>query len=103
MFDPNQLAEMMQKAQSMQAEMQADLERQVVEGQAGGGMVKIQLNGRYEAVGVQIDPAVIDPADKGMLEDLIRAALNDAGAKVQGLMMQQAQSMAGQMGIPGLG
>jgi DNA-binding YbaB/EbfC family protein len=101
MFDPSKLSEMMQQAQQMQSKMQADLKHQVVEGQAGGGMVKVAVNGLYEVTAVKIDPAVVDPKDCALLEDLVRAAFGQALARVEEARMDNARRMAGAMGIPG--
>lgn len=101
MFDPSKLSEMMQQAQQMQERMQRELGEKSVEGQAGGGMVKVVVNGLYEVTGVSIDPKVIDPTDKTMLEDLVRAALTQALARVEALRVENARGMAGAMGLPG--
>ena len=66
----------------------------VVEGQAGGGVVRIQVTGGLEFQGVTIDPDAVDPADVEMLQDLVLAALHDAVARVQELT-EQANPMAG--------
>lgn len=101
-MDPEKLQQMMQQAQSMQQRMQDSLAQEQVEGQAGGGMVRLTMNGAYEVVALKIDPAVVDKDDVSMLEDLVRAALNDATARVEEVRLNQARNMAGQMGIPGL-
>lgn len=100
MIDPEKLGQMMQQAQAMQQRMQEELQRARVEGQAGGGMVKVTLNGAYEVVALQIEPSVVDKDDVSMLEDLIRAAFNDATARIEEVRMEQARGMAGQLGIP---
>ena len=100
MIDPEKLAQMMQQAQSMQQKMQESLQSQRVEGQAGGGMVRVAMNGAYEIVSLKIEPSVVDPNDVGMLEDLVRAALNDAVARVEEARLEQARQMAGQLGVP---
>ncbi len=101
MFDPSKLGEMMQQAQQMQEKMQAELKTKTSEGQAGGGMVKVQVNGLYEVLSVKIDKAAIDPNDISLLEDLVRAAVGQALARVEEARMENARSMAGAMGIPG--
>jgi DNA-binding YbaB/EbfC family protein len=101
MFDPSKLQEMMQQAQQMQSKMQADLKNHVVLGQAGGGMVKVSVNGMYEVTEVKIDAAVVDPKDTGLLEDLVRAAVSQALSRVEEARMENARRMAGAMGIPG--
>lgn len=100
MIDPQKLAQMMQQAQSMQSEMQNALAAKEVEGQSGGGMVSIKMNGAYTVTALKIEPTVVDPTDVGMLEDLVRAAFNDAVARIDEFRMEQARGMAGQLGIP---
>jgi nucleoid-associated protein EbfC len=99
-FDPSKISQMMQQAQSMQQKMLAELENKSVEAQAGGGMVTCTMNGAMKLLSLKIDPAVVDKDDLGMLEDLVRAAVNDATFRVEELRMNQAQSMAGQLGLP---
>jgi DNA-binding YbaB/EbfC family protein len=101
MFDPSKLGEMMQQAQQMQERMQAELKTKVSEGAAGGGMVKVQVNGLYDVVSVKIDKAAIDPSDPSLLEDLVRAAFGQALARVEEARMENARGMAGAMGLPG--
>lgn len=99
-MDPQKISEMMRQAQAMQQQMQETLLAQRVEGQAGGGMLKVTMNGAFEVLRVQIDPAVVDPADVAMLEDLIRAACNDAVTRAEELRVQHARGMVGQLGVP---
>lgn len=77
---------MMKQAQKMQEQMlaaQQELEGTVVEGTSGGGMVSIELTGKKVLQSIRINPQVCDPADVEILEDLIKAAFNDAMEKVQ--------------------
>ena len=86
--------------QKQMGEAQAKLDALEVEGVAGGGMVKIRASAKGRVLGVAIDDSLIVPADKGMLEDLIAAAFNDARAKadeVAGAEMAKAQ---GGLGLP---
>jgi len=102
MLDPSKIAEMMQQAQQMQSKMQNELSELRVLGQAGGGMVKVNVDGNHNCLSVEIDEAVVDKADISMLQDLIQAAINDAARRVEEKRMEQARSAAGNMGIPGL-
>ena len=80
------LGQMMKQAQAMQtrmAEMQAELERVEMTGQAGGGMVRVTLNGKGDMRAIKIDPKLVVPAEVEVLEDLIRAATKDAKDKVE--------------------
>ena len=77
---------MMKKMQKMQKEMmqaQEELNAKEFEGAAGGGMVKITLNGQREVLKVNLDPSVVDPDDVEMLEDLLVVATNEALKKVE--------------------
>jgi len=75
-----------------------------VVGSAGGGMVKITLNGAMEMLAVEIAPDTVDQSDIAMLQDLIRAAFNDASAKVaEAIKTEVSRSMGGLggLGFPG--
>ena len=99
-MDPAKIAQMMQQAQQMQSKMQEDLQSKSVEGQSGGGMVKVVVNGLGEVTSLKIDKAVVDPEDVTMLEDLVRAAMNSAVARIEEIRMEQARGLAGSLGIP---
>ncbi len=99
------LGGLMQAAERMQREMervQADLGGKQVEASAGGGMVTAVVNGRLELVALRIDPAVIDPAERGMLEDLVVAAVNQALVRARELAGSEMSRVAAGLGLPGL-
>jgi DNA-binding YbaB/EbfC family protein len=98
-FDLGGLLEQAQQMQQQLMEAQAALADEVVEGHAGGGVVKVTVTGGMEFRSVKIDKSVVDPADVEMLEDLVLAALHDAAHKVQELTQQGM----GQLGLGGLG
>ncbi len=84
MFDKNQLASLMKKAQQVQEDMakaQEEIARMEVKGQSGAGLVEITLTGNYDAKNVTIEQSAME--DKDMLEDLIAAAINDANRKIE--------------------
>jgi len=94
---------MMKKAQAVQAQLQEAQEalaRVDVEGQSGGGMVKVTLTGKGEMKAVAIDPSLLRPADKEMVEDLILAAYNDAKGKADRLSAEKMQSLAAGLQLP---
>ncbi len=96
---------MMQKAQQMQKKMQQkqeELESEEVEATAGGGAVKVVMNGNQELVDLQIDPEVVDPEEVEMLEDLILAATKQAMDKVQEMINDEMGDITGGMNIPGM-
>jgi nucleoid-associated protein EbfC len=96
-------ADMMKQAQELQtrmAEMQAEMELARVEGQSGGGLVVLTLNGKGELVGVKIDASLAKPEEVEILEDLIVAAHTDAKAKVERLLQEKMQSLTGGLPLP---
>ncbi len=100
-FDFNALLEQAQQMQSQLMEAQAAAAEQVVEGSAGGGMVKVTVTGGMEFERVTIDAKAIDPDDPGMLEDLVLAAVRDAVGKVQELNQQAMGDLGGLGGLLG--
>ncbi len=76
------IQKMMKQAQAMQAQIEEDMDSLEVEGSAGGGMVRIVLDGKKNLKSVSIQPDAVDPADVEMLEDLIQAAFQDASRQV---------------------
>lgn len=102
-FDMGSLLEQAQAMQQQLMEAQAQAAEQVVEGQAGGGVVKVRVTGGMDFQAVTIDPQAVDPDDVGMLEDLVLAAVNDAVAKVQEATQAATQSALGGLDLGGLG
>lgn len=91
------MQKLMQQAQKMQEEMQKkqeELESSTVSSTAGGGMIKLELNGKKEIISIKIDPQIVDPEDTEMLEDMIKACFNDASQKIDELK----KSTMGDMG-----
>lgn len=103
-FDMSALLQQAQQLQQQLVAAQQEAAAQVIEGQAGGGVVKIEATGGLEFRDVRIDPSVVDPADVEMLQDLVLAALRDVVAKANELN-QQAMGPMGNMlgGLGGLG
>ena len=81
-------------------EMQGKLDTIEVEGAAGGGLVKIRCSAKGRVLGVSIDDSLRVPADKGILEDLIAAAFNDARAKADAISGAEMAKMQQGMGLP---
>ena len=99
------LGGLLKQAQKMQREMariQDDLKERVVEANAGGGMVKVVVNGAQEIVSVKIDPEVIDPGDKEMLEDLVLAAVTQGLQKAKTMADEEMAKITGGMKLPGM-
>jgi nucleoid-associated protein EbfC len=98
----NQLAGLMKQAQAMQENMknaQEAIAAMEVEGEAGGGMVKIVMTGRHDVKRVTIAPALL-AEDKDMLEDLVAAAMNDAVRKVEAASQQKMAGLTAGMPLP---
>ncbi|RPH45396.1 MAG: YbaB/EbfC family nucleoid-associated protein [Planctomycetota bacterium] len=89
--------DMQQKLQKLDVE----LKERVVEAAAGGGMVKVKVNGGEEIVDIKIEKDVINPDDKGMLEDLVLAAVNEGIKKAKKLRETELAKITGMM-MPGL-
>ena len=97
------LGQMLKQAQEVQAkmaEMQEKLMAIELAGASGGGMVKVTLTGKHMMRSLKIDPSLIDPADAGMLEDLIVAAFNDAKGKVDSFMAEEMAKITGGLQLP---
>lgn len=94
------MRQLMKQAQEMQERLQRELNELVVEASVGGGMVTVKMSGHKQLVGCKIDPEALDPNDLSMLEDLIVAAVNEAGRKVEETMQGKMGSMAAS--LPGL-
>jgi hypothetical protein len=98
----NQLSGLMKQAQAMQENMkkaQEEIAALEVEGQAGGGLVKVVMTGRHDVKRVTIDPTLL-AEDKDMLEDLVAAAVNDAVRKVEAAAQEKMAGVAGGLGLP---
>jgi DNA-binding YbaB/EbfC family protein len=96
------IQQMMKQAQQMQERMQKEMGELKVEGNAGGGMVTIVMNGAKQVHSLKIDPEVVSKDDVEMLQDLIVAAINDAHRKADEAMSQKMGGMMGGLKIPGL-
>ncbi len=94
----------LQQMLSRLRQVQEDLQRQVnsvaVEASAGGGMVTVRMNGQKQVLDVKIEPDVFASKDQEMLQDLFRAAVNEASRRVDEELANQMKSLAG--GLPGL-
>ncbi len=102
-----QMMKMASEAKAKAAEMQAELEKKIVEGEAGAGAVRVTMNGRGRVLRVDLDTNLLAGMtaggdDKTMVEELIAAAVNDAGAKVQTLMQEEMSKLTGGMDLGGL-
>lgn len=97
------MAKMMKAAQEAQAkmgELQQDLARIVVVGESGAGLVKARATAKGQITGLDIDPSILVPSEKEVIEDLILAALNDAQAKAVARTEQEMGKLTQSLGLP---
>jgi DNA-binding YbaB/EbfC family protein len=98
--DPRKLMKQLQQAQER---MQAEIAALVVEAAAGGGMVKVEMDGQKQIRRLVIDPEVVSRDDVEMLQDLVTAAVNEASRRVDEAIQEKVGGLTGGMKIPGLG
>jgi hypothetical protein len=108
MINPLKISEMLTQANAMQEEVQRKLAQTVVEGVSGGGAVTVTMNGKKQLLKIRIDPAAViglggDKPDVEMLEDLVVAAVNDAGRKADEAIQTSVQGILGGLKLPGVG
>jgi nucleoid-associated protein EbfC len=103
--DLGKIKEMMGQAKQMQEQMEKKLSETVVEASSGGGVVTVRMNGKKELLRLKIEPSAIGSAgsDLELLEDLITAAVNEAGRRADDAMKSSVAGMMGGLGLPGLG
>ena len=108
MLNPLKISEMLSQANQMQEEVQRKLAQTIVEGQSGGGAVTATVNGKKQLLKIRIDPSAVVGLSSGqpdaeMLENLVIAAVNEAGRKADEAMQSSMQSMLGGLKLPGMG
>jgi DNA-binding YbaB/EbfC family protein len=104
-MDMDKIKEMMGQAQQMQQQMEQTMAQIQVEGSAGGGAITVRMNGKKQVLAVQVDPSAAavgtgpgdSTADLEMLQDLIAAAVNDAGRRVDEALQGKLSGMLGGM------
>ena len=96
------LQELMSQAKQQYEVLQKKMEETVVESASGGGTVTVRMDGRKQVLSLKIDPEAVKAGDLEMLQDLITAAVNGAGQKVDEAMKSTMGGMLGGMGVPGL-
>jgi DNA-binding YbaB/EbfC family protein len=97
-FNPRQLQELMAQAKRQYEELQQKMQQTVIEASAGGGSVSVKMNGQKHVLSVTIDPEIIKSGDVEMLQDLVTAAVNEAGRKIDEAMQSSLGGMLGGMG-----
>jgi len=101
-FNMTDLVKQAQQFQQRLAQAQEQLGLKTVTASAGGGMVTVTVNGRQEILEIQIERSVIDPDDPQLLQDLVRAAVNDAMRKAKAAIQEEMVKLTGGINIPGL-
>ncbi len=94
---------LMQQAQQMQGKLQQiqeELSSRTVSASSGGGMVTVDADGKGQVTRIKIDPAIVDPAEVEMLEDLITVAVTEAQKKAADLAKEEMSKLAGGMNLP---
>jgi nucleoid-associated protein EbfC len=99
-MEVNALQQMLSKFRQMQDDLQRQVNNVNVEASAGGGMVTVKMNGQKQLVEIRIEPDVFASKDQEMLQDLIRAAVNEASRRVDDELASQMKSLAGN--VPGM-
>jgi len=97
--DPRKLMKQLQQAQER---IQAEIAALQVEASSGGGMVKVEMDGQKQVRRLRIDPEVVSKDDVEMLQDLVLAAVNEAGRKVDEAIQEKMGGLTGGMKLPGL-
>ena len=97
------MGDIMKKAQKMKADLervQEEMASREVEASAGGGMVSVTVTGAKEVTSIRIEPSVINPEEREMLQDLIQAAVNEALRKSNEMMQEETSRIMGGLPIP---
>jgi DNA-binding YbaB/EbfC family protein len=98
----NNMMKQMQKMQKKMEEVQAEVDSTELEATAGGGAIKVVVNGKKEVLDIEIDASVVDPEDVEMLQDLVLAAVNEALRKAEEFSANEMKKVTGGMNIPGM-
>lgn len=104
-MNPLKMQEMLEQARNVQEQVQAKLSQTVVEATSGGGAVTVKMNGQKQILQLKIDPSAVaglvsSSADVEMLEDLITAAINEAGRRADEAMKSSLSGMLGGLNLP---
>jgi DNA-binding YbaB/EbfC family protein len=98
MFDPKKLFEMIKNASEMQKNMAEKLKQYKVSGESAGGMVKVNMNGHFEVESITLEDSLLKE-DKSFVEDIIKAAVNDATAQLRANLAEYFKSFTGSLGL----
>ena len=102
-MEANALQQMLSRLRQVQEDLQRQVNTVAIEASAGGGMVTVKMNGQKQILEVRIEPEVFASKDQEMLQDLVRAAVNEASRRVDDELATQMKSLTGSIpGIPGM-
>ncbi len=101
-FNSRQLQEMLEQAQKQAQDLQHKMQQTIVEASSGGGTVTVKMNGQKQIIETRIDPEAVKSGDVEMLQDLVTAAVNEAGRKIDAAMQSTVGGMLGGLGLPGM-
>lgn len=101
-IDIHHLMRQARKVEQAVQQAKEKLDEVQVDAESGGGLVKVKMDGRCTVLRIEIDPKVVDPGDKSMLEDLVAAAVNAAGEKARAAAQEYIQKATGGIQVPGL-
>jgi DNA-binding YbaB/EbfC family protein len=99
-MEVNAIQQMLSRLRQVQEDLQRQVNSVTIEASAGGGMVTVKMNGQKQIVDLRIEPDVFASKDQEMLQDLVRAAVNEASRRVDEELANQMKNLAG--GIPGI-
>jgi nucleoid-associated protein EbfC len=100
MMEVNAIQQMLSRLRQVQEDLQRQVNSVTVEATSGGGMVAVKMNGQKQVVDVRIEPEVFSSKDQEMLQDLVRAAVNEASRRVDEELANQMKNLSGS--IPGI-
>jgi DNA-binding YbaB/EbfC family protein len=102
-MEVNALQQMLSRLRQVQEDLQRQVNTVAIEASTGGGMVTVKMNGQKQILEVRIEPEIFASKDQEMLQDLIRAAVNEASRRVDDELATQMKSLTGNIpGIPGM-
>jgi DNA-binding YbaB/EbfC family protein len=96
------MAKMMKDLQKMQSKMETEVDNLEIEATSGGGIVTVRMNGKKELLSLTLSTEAITPDDPELLQDLVIAAVNEAGRKIDSEVQRLTAGLAGGLNIPGM-
>ena len=96
------MQDLMSKAKAQYESLQKKMQETIVEASAGGGAITVKMDGRKQLLSLRIDPEALKSGDLEMIQDLVLAAVNEAGRKIDAQMQSTVGGMLGGLGIPGM-